>query len=48
MIEFLIEHSQLKDDLLELECRHFSEENPAIRQAFKILAGKFKKLRKTK
>jgi hypothetical protein len=48
MIEFLIEHSHLKDDLLELECRHFSEENPAIRQAFKILAAKFKKLRKTK
>jgi hypothetical protein len=48
MIEFLVEHSQLKEDLLELESRNFSEDNPAMRQAFKILAAKFKKLRKTK
>lgn len=48
MIEFLVEHSQLKEDLLELESRSFCEGNPAASAAFRLLAAKFRRLRKTK
>lgn len=48
MIEFLVEHSQFKEDQLELESRSFCEGNPAAMAAFRVLAGKFRKLRKTK
>jgi hypothetical protein len=48
MIEFLVQHSQLKEDVLAMEGRRFAEDNPLIASAFKILALKFKKLRKTK
>jgi hypothetical protein len=48
MIYFLIEHSHPKEDLLDPENNHFYENNLAMHQAFKILATKFRKLRKTK
>jgi hypothetical protein len=48
MIGFLIEHSRLKEDLLEAESLYFCKENSSIQTAFKILSNKFKKLRKTK
>jgi hypothetical protein len=48
MIEFLIGHSQLKEDLLDLESLHFSGDNRCMQRAFKILATKFRKLKKTK
>jgi hypothetical protein len=48
MIYFLIEHSHPKEDLPHPEINHFYHNNPAMHQAFKILANKFRRLRKTK
>jgi hypothetical protein len=48
MIEFLVENSKLKDDILLYEGRRFYELGPDAEEVFRILAGKFKKLKKTK
>ena len=48
MVEFLVEHSRLREDLLLFEGRRFSELNPNADEVFRILVGKFRKLRKTK
>lgn len=48
MIEFLIEHSQLKEEALEAEGRRIAGEDAGLLRAFRLLAGKFRRLRKTK
>jgi hypothetical protein len=48
MIDFLVEHSHLKDEALEQEGRRLSAGDPALLRAFLLLATKFRRLRKTK
>ena len=48
MIEFLVDHSNLKEDILFYEGKRFNDLGPGVEEAFKILTGKFKKLKKTK
>jgi hypothetical protein len=48
MIEFLVEHSQLREEMLFLEGKRFYEMGAGAEEVFKALAGKFRKLRKTK
>lgn len=48
MIEFLVENSQMKDDVLDVEGRRISGGDPCLLRVFRLLANKFRKLRKTK
>ena len=48
MIDFLVEHSQLREEMLDIESRNLTDENPNLKRVFIILAGKFKRLKKTK
>jgi|JI9StandDraft_2_1071091.scaffolds.fasta_scaffold197275_1 hypothetical protein len=48
MIEFLVENSQLREDMLLFEGRRFSDLGPGAEEVFKILMSKFRKLKKTK
>jgi hypothetical protein len=48
MIEFLVEHSQLREDMLLLEGKRFYEMAAGAEEVFKALVVKFRKLKKTK
>ena len=48
MIDFLVEHSQLREEMMDIESRNLTDGNSNLKRVFMILAGKFKKLKKTK